>query len=522
MKHRDSTILIVGPELSASSGDPSYYLFKMIDTLTSPRTTGLWAANNIMGRIPGMGKYYVDFFSYHMYNYDGSTASQPRAWVIDRLCAAQKDSARMAWMKARLDSVNLSRSANPIKPVITEANLTYASAGTQPANDSFQRTKASSFIAGQQWAEMACLGILNGFEWINFWGVMEGSKLGYLTNKHNATFKSTYRHLQMLGEWFTPGSTFFKASEDSANTGKNIKMLKSYACNSGCYIAIMVMNQDTLGTADKRYNVNLNNTFQYTNPYNLKFNIGLNKNYTDTIEPGSTTFLIFDCGGGIAQKFRYKSGADSAKGFAAYRAAASPSTVYTVSAGPDQDICCTGCSRTFTAITSPPGHAHSYQWYVNGVAVSGANDTTFSISGDPNTTYTITVQMTTSLGHLQPACTATSTALFTVGDGPGCDAPRLAASPVIAVSSPFMPVIISVQPNPTDSRVAIYCHLGQSGRSYELRIADLSGKAISAYPLEPGRDHLEINCSAFMPGIYFVSLLDNGTVVCTRKLVISR
>jgi hypothetical protein len=532
MKNVDTSIRIIGPELSRSSGDPNENLFKVIDTLTSLRSTGTWTANNIMGCIPtgtangkAAGLPYIDFFSYHMYNFDATgTNSQTWQWCIDRLTAPQKDSARMAWMKTRLDSVNITvtgRSTHKITPVITEAHLCYVTTTVQPTDDQVLNYKASSFYAGQQWAEMMSLALLNGFQWVNFWSVMEGNEMGYMTNVSTPRLKSTYIHMQKMAELFT--GTHYRAAEDSAGTGKNIKFIKAFGSKNGCTFAVMVMNQDT-SQVKKMYTVNLNNTFQYTNTYSLKFNLSQSKTYTDTIERRSTTVLIFDCGGNISKKYRYTL-ADSLQGFNAYKAAASPATVYSVSAGANQSICCTGCNVTFTATINPVGGSHTYQWYKNGTAVTTATNSTYAVTGNSSTTNTIQVTLSTAGGLGDPTCTTTATALLIVGSGSSCNGPGHKMLNVASGENPTeiqTSVIQSLVPNPAENQVSVYYTLAGGSNQYEVRIMNLSGQSAAKYRINPETEKLDIDCTNLSSGIYFTSLLENGKVVSTKKLVITK
>jgi hypothetical protein len=173
MKQVDTSIKIIGPSLNRINGDdPFDPAQKLFDTLTNPSYS---SSLNITGVIPfgaAAGKAYVDILSYHMYNYNGNGTAKTRAWVTGRVTGT--DTADMGWTKRRCNLINSTvtgRAGYPIKPMITEANLTYQGP-TAPSDDNFAGTKASSFICGQQWCEMLSYGINKGIESINFWSSM--------------------------------------------------------------------------------------------------------------------------------------------------------------------------------------------------------------------------------------------------------------------------------------------------------------------------------------------------------------
>jgi len=149
MKKVDSTIRIIGPDLVRISIDP------YDPTGDYQRTRDLLGGtSSILGIIPvgngtASGKGYIDYFSYHMYNYDGTGSNvSDRQTLIERLTKAGKDSTRMGWIKRRLDSCNiaLSRTSQPVKPMITEANICFQDVSS--TNDGVGDLKASSFFAG--------------------------------------------------------------------------------------------------------------------------------------------------------------------------------------------------------------------------------------------------------------------------------------------------------------------------------------------------------------------------------------
>lgn len=296
MKKIDSTIRIVAPDFTRMPTDIYDPLYKVIDSLTTPTNP-----YNIVGLIPpgngiASGKPYVDYFAYHMYNYNGSTTTLTRDSLIRKLTAPAGDSTGMAWLKQRLDycNTNVPRSSQPIRPMMTEANICYYDTSTV-TNDNWEGTKGNSFFAGQHWCQIMALAMKSGFECVNFWSVMEGSGLGYMTNSTTPTKKSTYWHFKEMAEWFN--GTYYTGTDNQTN-------IKAFGTKNGDYIAVMITNQDTITTAAKPHTIYLDASTGGTT--SISMNMGVSRSYVDTIDAASSTLLIFDLYGNISQKYYYK------------------------------------------------------------------------------------------------------------------------------------------------------------------------------------------------------------------------
>lgn len=300
MKKIDPSILIVGPALSRLNrvdvNDPSQKLADKLSDWNGPDST------SIVKMIPSgngsaTGKAYVDFFDYHVYNYNGS-GTTTRAWLINKLTSTKGDSTCMGWMKSRCNLVNSNitgRSTYPLKPMITEANICFQPF-PPPSYDGWADLKASGFFAGQHWCEMMSLGIAKGIESIDFWSIMEGSGSGFMTNASPGVKKSTYYHMKEMGQWFT--GTYYLGTDNQTN-------IKALGSMDGNHISVMVLNQDTITAASKPYTINLNNTSPATTTW-ITMAMSVSKSYTDTIDAASSTLLVFDLNGNISQKYYYK------------------------------------------------------------------------------------------------------------------------------------------------------------------------------------------------------------------------
>jgi hypothetical protein len=516
MKKIDNTIKIIGPGLYYMPGDAGDNKRKQLDTLTnSTFSTGTWT-NTIMGPIPSgngnaTGKFYIDYFSYHSYQFKGDTAGPKRSWLISRLTTANKDTAAMGYIKRRCDlaNTNYSRGTQPVAPVITEANLCYYSSASIP-DDKFDGIKGNSFIAGQYWAELMSWGIFKGIQFINFWSCIEGYNSGYLTNSGTTAYKkSTYLHQEQMGKWFK--GTHYVASVD--NNGSAIDTIKAFASVTSSYTAVMILNQDSLGgaTAYRLYNVSLNNSSNGSNVH-VKINAGISNSYDDTTYAASTNLLIFDCNGSLAYRYRYKQ-SDSANGFKSWPFS-SPAPIMTVSAGPDATVF-DACCHTYTVTITPTG-SYMKQWYANGSPV-GSNSINYTRCNTDGLSKTITVVVTDIAG-----CTAQDDALFIASNAASCNSPGLANYITEQQNSPHDSSILTLIPNPANERGNIYYTITDNASSAEILISNFSGQVIAKYKLNKSTDKLEIDSSLLPAGVYFTTLIVDQKKVSTKKLVITK
>ncbi|MBI2721054.1 MAG: T9SS type A sorting domain-containing protein [Bacteroidetes bacterium] len=513
MKNEDPTIKIVGPETTYMPGDQNdTYARPCMDSLTS-----LFGAASIMGTITGFGnangKAFVDFFSYHLYNFEGVSTTPTKQSLIAQLTAPNKDTTAMGYIKAKCDAANanivLGRSSQPISPVITEANICWYN-GSTASNDNFGGVKTSSFFGGQHIAELMSWGIYKRFQWINLWSSIEGYESGYLSNSTTPSKKSTYYHMEQMGKWFT--GTHYVATVD---TGNNIK---AFASKTGAYIAVMVLNQNVSGSASKLYNISFDNSTNGPNVH-VKFNAGVTANFDDTSYASSTNLLIFNCNGSLAYKYRYKQ-SDANPGFKLYNIT-SPASIVSVDIGADQSSCCAGCTRTFYATVSPSG-TYTYAWYVNSVLQTGSTGSSYIADGS-NAKYNIKCKITSSPG----GCTAIDSALYTVGNGPPCYGPLLGRYASTVEDSPmqnvlFTSAIQSLEPNPTDGIVNVKYTIGIGAQSAQLVLVNYSGQTISTVNLKPHESQLQIDSESLAPGLYFTTLIVDGKKVSTKKLIVTK
>jgi hypothetical protein len=76
-------------------------------------------------------------------------------------------------------------------------------------------------------------------------------------------------------------------------------------------------------------------------------------------------------------------------------------------------------------------------------------------------------------------------------------------------------------PNPFNNTTSIPYYLPQGSKGL-MQITDIKGKLINEYPLEPGNKRLEVMLTGFSNGVYFYSILIDGQVKQTKKMVLAR
>jgi hypothetical protein len=278
MKAKDSSIKIIAPETA-------WYDDTIINALTTCH-----GADDVTGT-DGAGRYYVDILSFHTYPWQTAPA---RGTVIPYLDNTFKSN--LIALKNRVDGGNTCygrTGANALRMALTEANINW-----QDANDGLTGTGAKSFLAGQFWAEMLGISMLQGLEFVNFWSTIENS-LGYIASD-GTTKRPTYWHFQMMAK-------NFRGSAVNASEVTSITNVKEFAAVDVDQFAVMLMNQDTATSYD--YTIRFD-TDPVSGTRALKINVAAGRaveyNSTVSLAPESTLVLIFDTSGVLKKKIEYK------------------------------------------------------------------------------------------------------------------------------------------------------------------------------------------------------------------------
>ena len=78
------------------------------------------------------------------------------------------------------------------------------------------------------------------------------------------------------------------------------------------------------------------------------------------------------------------------------------------------------------------------------------------------------------------------------------------------------------RPNPTNSTTIIECNLDANSKKACIAIYNLNGLQLKEYPIEQsGKNVITINANEFDPGIYLYSLLVDGRLIDTKRMVIT-
>lgn len=319
MKEVDPTIIVTGPDLS-------FYDPQIMESLTdcplNGSTSGPFGPDDITGRLPfqpreGGPLYYVDILNFHFYPFDGlDTRNTPdtsddgytRQEVIAKLADPDGFEDKITQLKVRVDACNLahSRMDSPLKMAVTEMNINYRNP-LLPV-DEYAGVGATSFLAGQFWAEAMSIGMKNALEGITFWSVKEGTSsgetnFGYIKHEDGRKL-STYYHFQMMANNFRG---VYAPGTDSENNA-DVPEVKAFGSKAENKIVVMILNQTT--STDYDYTVRLDTgTVLGAGP--LKINIEPDAgvvgeyNSSEPLLKESTVMLVFDGSGVIQKRYVY-------------------------------------------------------------------------------------------------------------------------------------------------------------------------------------------------------------------------
>ena len=77
-------------------------------------------------------------------------------------------------------------------------------------------------------------------------------------------------------------------------------------------------------------------------------------------------------------------------------------------------------------------------------------------------------------------------------------------------------------PNPTNSATCIECYLDASASKAFIAVYDLNGLQLKEFPVDhQGKNTVTIGANEFKPGIYMYSLLVDGKLIDTKRMVIT-
>ncbi len=287
MKNQDSTIKIIGPEFASFGNDWQFNQVNRIMNWLLSNPSNSWS---IMGKVPGMQKYYVDMISWHYYamyqmnNRDSIISAPGRARNGFRGSLNFTSGTQWKGLISMITNNNTQRDISNLKIAVTEMNA--APPGSHPNETSnltgvIQGYDSRSFLGGQFWADVysqamsdvATNPVTGSPEsWVAMvcpWSVAEGSatqSFGYLRSDNSK--RPTYHHYKLLAEHI---KGVFYMNQSISPTNKKIKAFASVEHPYG--VKVMILNQDNANDYHFRINFSSSNTGSSpNNPLTLNFN----------------------------------------------------------------------------------------------------------------------------------------------------------------------------------------------------------------------------------------------------------
>jgi len=368
MKAIDPSIKLIGPETA-------WYNPTILDGLTNPG-----GPYDITGKDES-GNFYIDVISFHSFPFSGR---QRRNEIIEYLGEKNSFRQRLVILNERIKSCNLyhNRTGDDLlTAAITEANINWKNA----QHDDLNGVSASSFIAGQYWAELIGVALKNKIRFLNFWSTIEGNELGYL-DQVNSLPKPTYHHFKMIADNMNGGYC------DGKDNNSNIKTFGSKNENE---ISVVIMNQDQF--ANFSYLLKLDTASASTNkPLVIYINAGISVLYEDEIPKESTVILVFNSSGQLIKKCLYRLSDEATAG-------SSPTCLFSEEL-PEAVITAAGptnfCKGGNVLLSANNGDGLNYQWRKNGESITGETNSIYQANMSGNYSVQVSNAIGTSTSNI--------------------------------------------------------------------------------------------------------------------------
>lgn len=334
MRTADSTITLIGPEITSYGNDSNYVVNRMMQQIIRNQTTP-----PIMGKMTGFNRYYLDIISYHDYlssaNSHTSVIAAPTK--TNDGFRTKLNSSGLPIKEGLIDMLlnnGSGRNINNTKLACTELNIDLrnflSESGATNYNNRINGFDNRSFIGGQWLADVYSqamdLHAINGLgqkesymEFMNPWSIREGDcldGLGFMSacSSHNARERPMYWHYHLLTRHMV--GRFYMGTTNNPK----VKAFASAATPYG--FKVMVLNQDTVNDyhfqINTMGNTNTVNISQYPLLMNFDFtsdptvNTGTNTTFLSVngstpnpIYRASTVVLFFDCYGNPLTRIDY-------------------------------------------------------------------------------------------------------------------------------------------------------------------------------------------------------------------------
>lgn len=343
MKDVDPEIIITGPDLSSYSAPSNDAIMNSLTDCGFDVVTGdpVFGPDDITGSLvsakDNSTRYYVDILNFHAYPFDAISLTEDldgdgdidgddanriaytRADVIAHPVAKFEDT--ISRLQVRVDACNAAHNRmgkSALKKVVTEMNVTKRNPTVTQLSvegvDEYASVGATSFLAGQYWAEVMSIGIKNGLEGITFWSVKEGDNLGYIKSDsaggpppggQDGRKLSTYYHFQMMAKHFR-GT--YAAGTDYDTNSADIPEVKAFGSKAVNQIVVMILNQSQ--STDYAYTVGFMSGVipSGSNPLKIAIDAAVptvEYNSSQDLTKESTVLLVFDGSGNIKRRHVY-------------------------------------------------------------------------------------------------------------------------------------------------------------------------------------------------------------------------
>jgi len=260
-----ASAIILGPDLSSYNATTMGQL--------------LGGSSNIAGK-DSKGRYFINCATFHCYRKYTDTDVE----------------SRIADLVSKVNSVNTSRTDNPLKWGLTEFNITYDNDLESSADN-----KVWSMYAGQLMAEVYGLGIKYGAMTVTCWathengGTRAGTDLGLFDAPTSYTGRSNYYHTQMLGLY--KKSTYMPTYIVQGTA----KVIATYDATG--YQVLIINETGTQQALTLRLD---GGTTVISNPLKIKLlNGSVAKEFVSYVEAYGTRLLVFDAAGNLTCNWRY-------------------------------------------------------------------------------------------------------------------------------------------------------------------------------------------------------------------------
>jgi hypothetical protein len=82
--------------------------------------------------------------------------------------------------------------------------------------------------------------------------------------------------------------------------------------------------------------------------------------------------------------------------------------------------------------------------------------------------------------------------------------------------------MLALQPNPASSKTTVLYQLPEGIITGNITIKNTFGQSMEKYSIDDKKESIELDCSSYNNGVYFISLISDGKIITTKKLIIAK